>query len=120
MAGLEGCTSLEELYLSHNGIGRLEGLAPLTRLKVLDVSSNRVAVVEGLGTLTRLEDLWLNDNAIATLDGLERALAAQRASLTTVYLSGNPCARAEGYRGALLALLPNLAQLDDAVLPPRG
>jgi hypothetical protein len=24
MAGLEGCTALEELYLSHNGINRLE------------------------------------------------------------------------------------------------
>lgn len=42
MSGLEHCTSLEELYLSHNGISTLEGLAPLGRLKILDVSSNRI------------------------------------------------------------------------------
>lgn len=34
MLGLEGCTSLEELYLSHNGILKLEGLATLKQLKV--------------------------------------------------------------------------------------
>jgi hypothetical protein len=34
MAGLSACTALEELYLSHNGIWRLEGLEPLVRLKV--------------------------------------------------------------------------------------
>lgn len=33
MLGLEGCVALEELYLSHNGIARLEGLATLTKLK---------------------------------------------------------------------------------------
>lgn len=119
MRGLEACTSLEELYLSHNGIARLEGLEPLTRLRVLDVSSNRVAAVEGLSTLTALEDLWLNDNEVASLEGLEAALAAQRLTLTTVYLRGNGCAKGPGYRDAMLAMLPNLQQLDDAVLPPR-
>jgi hypothetical protein len=44
MLGLEGCTSLEELYLSHNGIPRLEGLATLTRLKA---SGARPALREG-------------------------------------------------------------------------
>jgi hypothetical protein len=34
MLGLEGCTALEELYLSHNGIQKMEGLSSLTRLKV--------------------------------------------------------------------------------------
>ncbi len=45
MLGLEGCTALEELYLSHNGIWKLEGLATLMQLKVLDVSSNRISKV---------------------------------------------------------------------------
>ncbi|GBF95662.1 hypothetical protein Rsub_08644 [Raphidocelis subcapitata] len=120
MLGLEGCTSLQELYLSHNGIARLEGLSTLTRLKVLDVSNNRIAAVENLTPLTALEDLWLNDNLIPGLDGLAAALAAQRGTLTTVYFSGNPCAKDPGYRATLLELLPRLEQLDDAVLSGKG
>jgi hypothetical protein len=34
MLGLSGCTLLEELYLSHNGIWKIEGLETLTNLKV--------------------------------------------------------------------------------------
>jgi hypothetical protein len=49
MLGLQACTALEELYLSHNGIWRLEGLASLGRLRVLDVSNNRISVVEVRG-----------------------------------------------------------------------
>jgi protein phosphatase 1 regulatory subunit 7 len=45
MAGLEFCTRLEELYLSHNGIWKLEGLSTLSCLRVLDVSSNRISKV---------------------------------------------------------------------------
>lgn len=48
MKGLEACTALEEVYLSHNGILALEGLATLPGLRLLDVSSNRIAKVEGL------------------------------------------------------------------------
>lgn len=84
------------------------------------MSSNRLTAVENLSPLTQLEDLWLNDNQIPSLDGLDSALAAQRETLTTVYLSGNPAAAAEGYRERMLALLPRLAQLDDKVLPSRG
>jgi protein phosphatase 1 regulatory subunit 7 len=87
---------------------------------VLDVSNNRLTAVEDLGRLAALEDLWLNDNAIPSLEGLGQALAAQRDSLTTVYLHGNPAARDARYRETLLELLPHLAQLDDRVLPGRG
>ena len=34
MLGLSGCTLLEELYLSHNGIWKIEGLETLINLKV--------------------------------------------------------------------------------------
>jgi Leucine-rich repeat (LRR) protein len=46
MLGLEACTSLEELYLSHNGIWRIEGTNTLSNLRVLDVSNNRISKVE--------------------------------------------------------------------------
>lgn len=50
MLGLEACTSLEELYLSHNGIWRIEGTDTLANLRVLDVSNNRISKVEVRGT----------------------------------------------------------------------
>jgi len=46
MLGLEHCTALEELYLSHNGILKLEGLSTLTKLKVGACS---VALIFGTG-----------------------------------------------------------------------
>lgn len=84
------------------------------------MSNNRITAVENLSPLTALEDLWLNDNAIPSLEGLADALAAQRGTLTTVYFSGNPCATDPHYRATLLELLPQLGQLDDAVLPGKG
>lgn len=116
MLGFEQCTALEELYLSHNGIWRLEGLSTLTRLKVLDVSNNRISAVEGLDELTQLEDLWLNDNQIPSLEGLDQALASQKDCLLVIYLENNPAASGPQYKDELLALLPNLTQLDADVL----
>ena len=107
--GLEFCISLEEVYLSHNGITRLEvrfrygsakqhrcvpqGLQSLSKLRVLDVSSNRVAKVEGLEAQTTLEDLWLNDNQLDEWDGLYESLEGPRQTLTTIYLENNPIVR---------------------------
>ena len=91
-----------------------------TPRQVLDVSNNRLAQVEGLSTLTGLEDLWLNDNQIADLAPLTGALAAQAASLTTIYLQGNPAAGGAGYEAFMRGLLPKLVQLDDRVLPAGG
>lgn len=48
MTGLQECTALEEVYLSHNGIMRIEGLEALARLNVLDVSNNRISKIENL------------------------------------------------------------------------
>ena len=56
MMGLEGCTSLEELYLSHNGIQQMEVLALKTLLTSLHLPTfckqvprpNLSSTVEGL------------------------------------------------------------------------
>jgi Leucine-rich repeat (LRR) protein len=45
MAGIGGVVALEELYLSQNGITRIEDLGSLTQLSVLDLASNRVEQV---------------------------------------------------------------------------
>lgn len=65
MAQLPPLSSLKELYLSHNGIKKLENLSGFPLLKVLDASSNALEDVSDLakGSST-LTDLWLNDNKI--------------------------------------------------------
>ncbi|CAN4101412.1 unnamed protein product [Withania somnifera] len=91
MIGFQECIALEELYLSHNGIAKMEGLSTLVNLRVLDVSANKLTEINDIENLTKLEDLWLNDNNIASLDGLEEAVAGAREKLTTIYLERNPC-----------------------------
>ena len=65
MAQLPPLPNLKELYLSHNGIRKLENLSGFPSLQVLDASSNALEDVgdlaKGSGTLT---DLWLKDNKI--------------------------------------------------------
>eukprot|EP00200_Dunaliella_tertiolecta_P004477 CAMPEP_0202341768 /NCGR_PEP_ID=MMETSP1126-20121109/2616_1 /ASSEMBLY_ACC=CAM_ASM_000457 /TAXON_ID=3047 /ORGANISM="Dunaliella tertiolecta, Strain CCMP1320" /LENGTH=325 /DNA_ID=CAMNT_0048932621 /DNA_START=81 /DNA_END=1058 /DNA_ORIENTATION=+ len=114
MLGFEACTGLEELYLSHNGIWRIEGLEPLKNLKILDVSNNRISKVEGLESQTQLEDLWLNDNAVPSLDddALANGLKPVTATLTVIYLEGNPAAQDPAYEERVRQLLPKLKQLD--------
>lgn len=72
-------------------------------------------------TLPQLTDLWMNDNVIASLEDVAAGLAAQRGTLTCVYLRGNPCAEEDpaAYRERVRALLPRLEQLDDAPLEPK-
>jgi protein phosphatase 1 regulatory subunit 7 len=59
LAGLEELESLEELYISHNGIAKIEGLAQNKRLRVLDVGNNRIEKIEGLEGLDELEEFWV-------------------------------------------------------------
>lgn len=50
---------------------------------------------------------------------MEAALAAQRPTLSCLYLKGNPCAAAPSYALRMRHLLPQLEQLDDnPVVPP--
>lgn len=51
--GIQGCIALEELYLSHNGISKMEGLSSLVNLRVLDVSSNKLTSVDDILNLTQ-------------------------------------------------------------------
>jgi len=50
---MQGCIALEELYLSHNGITKMEGLSTLVNLRVLDVSSNKLTSVDDIMNLTQ-------------------------------------------------------------------
>jgi len=50
---MQGCIALEELYLSHNGIAKMEGLSTLVNLRILDVSSNKLTSVDDIVNLTQ-------------------------------------------------------------------
>ncbi|KAG1750138.1 L domain-like protein [Suillus lakei] len=95
--GLDQLADLEELYLSHNGVERLEGLENNTMLRTLDVGANFVPAIENISHLVSLEELWLNNNKITDLRALELQLK-NMASLETIYLEGNPCQQAEVLR----------------------
>ena len=43
---------MEELYLSHNGISKIEGVSTLVNLRILDVSSNKLTSVSDVQNLT--------------------------------------------------------------------
>ncbi|AET05214.2 putative leucine-rich repeat domain, L domain-containing protein [Medicago truncatula] len=115
MIGFEGCIALEELYLSHNGITKMEGLSSLANLRVLDVSSNKLTSVDDIHNLTQLEDLWLNDNQIESLEGFAEAVAGSREKLTTIYLENNLCAKSPNYTAILREVFPNIQQIDSDV-----
>lgn len=53
---MQECVALEELYLSHNGIDKMEGLSTLVNLRVLDVASNKLTEINGIDNLTRFEN----------------------------------------------------------------
>lgn len=50
---------LEEFYISHNGLERLEGLEHNLKLRTLDVGANRIAALENIAHLAALEELWV-------------------------------------------------------------
>lgn len=113
--GFEDCVALEELYLSHNGISKMEGLSSLVNLRVLDVSSNKLSSVNDIQNLTWLEDLWLNDNQIESLEDLAEAAAGSREKLATIYLENNPCAKSPSYSATLRQVFPNIQQIDSDI-----
>ncbi|KAE9613979.1 hypothetical protein Lal_00016499 [Lupinus albus] len=115
MTGLGGCIALEELYLSHNGISKMEGLSSLVNLRVLDVSSNKLTSIDDIQNLTQLEDLWLNDNQIKLLEGISETVAGSKEKLTTIYLENNPCAKLPNYTAVLREIFPNIQQIDSDV-----
>jgi protein phosphatase 1 regulatory subunit 7 len=56
--GLQSLVNLQELYLSHNNITKLENLV-LPKLATLDVSNNQIDKLENLESVPLLEELWV-------------------------------------------------------------
>lgn len=73
--------------------------------------------LEGCESLSRLD---LTANFIAAPGGL-LSLASLRSNalLRDLFLTGNPCESAPGYRSFVVATLPQLARLDGTEITPR-
>ncbi|RLN72722.1 hypothetical protein BBJ28_00008178 [Nothophytophthora sp. Chile5] len=66
-----GWSSLEELNLSHELVGAIEGLNNAINLRVASFADNAIKRIEGLEACTRLEELCLDDNEITQIENLE-------------------------------------------------
>lgn len=132
MEGLESLINLEELYLSHNGLTKVEGLLsnvstsliglhwrlalnrlPQLKLTTLDVGNNKIDSVPAasLLPLTLLEEFWANDNLITALPSLP---PTSHPNLTTIYLEGNPVMKDMGtaYKRKVMLEMPQVKQID--------
>ena len=138
---LEPLTQLQSLNLSSNLIEAMCGMHALTHLRSLDLSCNRIRLIDGLATLRNLSRLLLSFNRINSLAGMvqchgsalehfeaygNRVALLREAEylrglprLTEVVLrrhgQDNPMCREAAYRERVVALLPTLHVLDDAV-----
>ncbi|GJM90662.1 hypothetical protein PR202_ga06963 [Eleusine coracana subsp. coracana] len=124
LSGLSKVSStLKELYVSKNEVGKMEELEHFHALEILELGSNRLRVMENLENLTNLQELWLGRNRIRTVNlcGLKliKKLSLQSNRLTSMdgfqdcialeelYLSHNGIQKMEG-----LSTLQNLRVLD--------
>ncbi|KAI9628855.1 hypothetical protein H4Q26_018399 [Puccinia striiformis f. sp. tritici PST-130] len=111
LEGLSNLVSLEELYISHNGLTSIgDGLS--TNLRVLDIGANQIDDMTGIEGLNNLEELWMS---IPGWNSIENYLAKDRMKdLQTIYLEGNPLQSEMGvnYRRKILIACPQLIQID--------
>jgi Leucine-rich repeat (LRR) protein len=89
---LELFTHLKELNLSHNCISRIENLALFYNLDLLDISSNSIDAI-----------------------GLLESFDAIPKTLTTINLSGNPCASDEGALCSFMDRFPEINIIVDVL-----
>jgi protein phosphatase 1 regulatory subunit 7 len=115
LLGLEHLFSLEELYVSHNKLKKLQPLL-LQRLRILDICHNSIGSLrevslsnEGNG-LRCLEELWASGNCISDIKELD----AIPKTVQCVYLDGNGLP--EQYKTKLRWMMPGLKQIDHETL----
>ncbi|KAK3811291.1 MAG: hypothetical protein J3Q66DRAFT_404671 [Benniella sp.] len=99
LTAIEGLEDLEnlEIYLSHNGISRIEGL------------ERNISKLENLGHLKNLEELWASNNMLDSFEDFEAELKDNCLDLATVYAECEgllgpdhaPEARSDGEAGSL-------------------
>ena len=110
VGGINGLTTLEELYLAFNGITNVQGLPPGSPLSTVDLSNNPIDDLSGLEQHKDLTEVWMNASKLENLDQLKPL--QQLPELNCLYLEHSPVARDFEYRKAVTAMLPPLEQLD--------
>lgn len=114
LEGLEDLEALEEFYISHNGISKIEGLEKNLKLRVLDLSANRITNLENLSHLKNLEEFWASSNRFESFDEISEELGGIN-TLETVYFEFNPLQRKNlvTYPNKIrMSLGPSLRQID--------
>ena len=116
ITAVDHAVNLTELNLSNNLIEKIEGVHTLTRLKKLHLTANKIRRLENLHGLESLEHLLLQGNLVSSADELKHLQCLP--NLKTLYLKNvdgsqpNPVCAVKGYREKVLALLPELRNLD--------
>lgn len=103
MAEFKSLVCLEELWLSHNEITKIEGLEGMAKLRKLYINGNRLTSMEGLPVLKHLRELWLSQNEISTISHLENVRKVR-----TLVLACNPINSLEEGFGHFLQSLHSL------------
>jgi protein phosphatase 1 regulatory subunit 7 len=82
------------------------------KLQTLDVAVNKIKKIENIEHLVELEEFWANNNEIE--DWNDVYVLETCTKLGTVYLEKNPIQIKfqEQYRRRIMAVLPNLKQID--------
>jgi protein phosphatase 1 regulatory subunit 7 len=120
--------NLTELYLSENGLKKIEGLENLKKLKTLDLSINEIERIENVECLIELEEFWFSNNNLSKWEDIE--VLKQLPKLKCLYLEYNPIYYINNakpsnigslndlqkmnpnYRRKIILTLPKLEQLD--------
>ncbi|XP_008056997.1 leucine-rich repeat and IQ domain-containing protein 1, partial [Carlito syrichta] len=88
--GLDGCTNIQNLELSHNKITRIGGLESLKNLQQLIVNHNQLISTKGLCDTPALIYLDCSHNHLTDVEGIENCGLLQILKLQGNYLSELP------------------------------
>lgn len=111
----EGCNpNLEEVYLSENGISKIENL-PLHAVHLLDLSFNPIdsinETVINASNMPELEEFWLTDGKINDWKEVQKFSVFEK-TLRTIYVERNPIEQDKRYRDKVYMYLPFVTQID--------
>ncbi|KAJ1618640.1 hypothetical protein T492DRAFT_621016 [Pavlovales sp. CCMP2436] len=109
---VNNCRELRILLLQANLIPRLENLHRLKKLEYLNVALNNIQRLENLEGCESLKKLDLTCNFVDLEQLASVRSLRNNTRLEELYMTGNPCAKWEGYRPYVLASLPQLTKLD--------
>uniref|UniRef100_A0A336MWB3 CSON005079 protein n=1 Tax=Culicoides sonorensis TaxID=179676 RepID=A0A336MWB3_CULSO len=104
------CRDLKILLLQSNLIAKIENLHKLKKLEYLNLAINNIERIEGLDALESLQKLDLTLNFIGELTSIENLIPC--INLRELHLTGNPCSDFLEYRDYVIAILPQLINLD--------